>query len=107
MAVRILVQGPDASEAVAELAAQPGLDVVAEPVMIDREKTVDPLTVLAIITTSVDAVLHVVDLLLEWREKQRARKSIEVAALEVDGQPRNLDQLSRDELIALIRRLSE
>jgi hypothetical protein len=107
MAVKVLVQGPYATEAVAELAAQPGLDVVAEPVITDREKTVDPLTVLAIITTSVDSVLHAVDKLLEWREEQRARKTIEVAAVEVDGQLRNLDQLSRDELIALIRKLSE
>lgn len=107
MAVRILVQGPYATEAVAELAAQSGLGVVPEPVITDREKAADPLTVVAIVTTSVDAVLQAADKLLEWREKQRARRTIEVAALVVNGQPRNLDQLSRDELVALIRKLAE
>jgi hypothetical protein len=107
MAVKLLVQGPSATEAVAQLTTRHGLSVLATPVSPGREKTTDPLTVLAVITTSVDAMLQTADKLLQWRESQKAQKTIELAAVDEQGSLRDLDQLTRDELIALIRKLSE
>lgn len=107
MGTQILVVGADATAALDDLAAVPGLTISRPPIRsAEPHKSLDPETITALVTGIVGSATSVAQLVLDWRARHRSDgSSVEGVVIERDGYRVSLDEIDAHELARLFREI--